>query len=128
MGYHIILHCTAIIHLECTDGLQRHYFHCEEEDIPEPYRDFYRIWHDLSICDDIGFYQFEVEGDQLTLKLSIRPFRTRHSTFTIERDYKRFMRDMIAPISSEIVRCIIEHDDYDIGPYVYTDEEVRSFF
>jgi hypothetical protein len=37
------------------------------------------------------------------------------------------MRDIIAPMSSEILHCEIEHDDYGIGSYYYTDAEVRDF-
>ena len=142
MGYHIILHCTAIIKPEYIDCIKMEYFYDStyrdswydddyDKNIPEKFKEFYQIWRDLSIYSDgsSGFYQFKLEGDRFTFELCKRPYfyQCGNNWITLERDYKRLMRDIIAPISSEILRCEIEHDDFGLGSRTYTDTEVRNF-
>ena len=132
MGYHILLHCTAIIKPEYIDYIKLEYFNCyDDEGIPEAYKEYFLIWQDIDMYSDGGgFYQFNMEGDRFTFTLCKRPyfFRIRNKSITLERDYKRLMRDIIAPISSEILHCEIEHDDFGDDRYTYTDEEVRRYF
>jgi hypothetical protein len=136
MGYHIILHCTAIIKPEYLDCIKMEYFDYsgygrwdeEFEGFPEQWIEFYRIWQELCIYH--SFYQFKLEGDQFTFEISIKPHRyvCRSTDDDLTSAYRIMMRDIIAPMSSVILRCEIEHDDYGIGSYYYTDEEVRHFY
>jgi hypothetical protein len=135
MGYHIILHCTAVIKPEYLDCIKREYFDCSgygrwDEDVegfPTHWITFYKIWQELCIYH--RFYQFTLEGDRFTFEISEKPYRyvCRSTDDDISCAYRIMMRDIIAPISSEILRCEIEHDDYGIGSYYYTDVEVRNF-
>ena len=137
MGYHIILHCTAIIKPEYIDCIKRenfeydeYYYGCEEEEfegIPEQWIEFYKIWREL--CLRYCFYQFTLEGDRFTFEISkkFNRYVCRSTDDNLSRAYEIMMRDIIAPMSSEILHCEIEHDDYGIGSYYYTDAEVRDF-
>jgi hypothetical protein len=143
MGYHIILHCTAIIKPEYIDCIKMENFEYDEyyhgydsedseeeefEGLPEQWIEFYKIWRDL--CLRCCFYQFKLEGDRFTFEISEKfnryVCRSTHDDLSVA--YRRLMRDIIAPISSEILHCEIEHDDYGIGSYYYTDAEVREFW
>jgi hypothetical protein len=143
MGYHILLHCTAIIKPEYIDCIKMEYFYDStyrddwydddyDKNIPEKFKEFYWIWRDLSIYSDgsSGFYEFKIEGDRFTFTLCKRPYfyQCGNNWITLERDYKRLMRDIIAPLSIEILHCEIEHDDFGDARYTYTDEEVRDFY
>ena len=136
MGYYIILHCTAIIKPEYLDCIKREYFDYKEygrwdeddfEGFPTHWIGFYRIWQELCIYH--SFYQFKLEGDQFTFEISkkFNRYVCKKTHDDLTSAYRIMMRDIIAPISSEILRCEIEHDDYGIGSYYYTDEEVRDF-
>jgi hypothetical protein len=142
MGYHIILHCTAIIKPEYIDCIKRENFEYDEyyhrydsddseeeefEGIPEQWIEFYKIWREL--CLKYSFYEFKLEGDRFTFEISekFNCYVCRSTGDDLRVAYRRLMRDIIAPISSEILRCEIEHDDYGIGSYYYTDAEVRDF-
>ena len=140
MGYHIILHCTAIIKPEYLDCIKMEYFDYdgydreeeEYEGLPEQWIEFDKIWRTLRMMEGPyggGFYEFTLEGDQFTFELSTRPFRYygRRDCRTLTDAYRILMRDIIAPMSSEILRCVFEHDDYDIESEIYTDEEIRAF-
>ena len=142
MGYHILLYCTAIIKPEYIDHIKLDYFWCginddydydEDPDhkIPDAMREYYSIWRKLHINSDgsTGFYQCKMEGDRFIFELCKRPYfyPSRNTYITLEDDYRRFMLYFIAPISSEILRCEIEHDDFGDQRYTYTDEEVRNF-
>lgn len=144
MGYHILLHCTAIIKPEFVDHIKLDYFYYGvdrtddydyEDDpdhkIPDVMREYYSIWRNLSIHYDgpAGFYECKMEGDRFIFTICNRPYfyRFRNKYNTLEDDYKRFMLHFIAPISTEILRCVIEHDDFGDFIYTYTDEEVRDF-
>jgi len=139
MGYHIILHCTAIIKPEYLDCIKIEHFDYnqyvwtdEDEVLPEKWIEFDNIWRKLRITEGPyggGFYEFKLEGDQFTFELSTRPFRYygRRDCRTLTDAYRILMRDIIAPISSEILRCVFEHDDYNIESDIYTDAEVRDF-
>lgn len=142
MGYHILLHCTAIIEPEYIDFLKPEYLYYHdireydyETNIPEPYHDLFLVWRDVQWNGSYGpygshgVYQWKMEGDQLTFELCKRPYfyKIGQKWITLENDYRRLMRDFIAPISSEILRCEIEHDDFGLGSTTYTDEEVREF-
>jgi hypothetical protein len=137
MGYHIILHCTAIIKPEYIDCIKRENFEykdgydSEEEEfegLPEQWIEFYKIWREL--CLKYRFYEFKLEGDRFTFEISekFNCYVCRSTGDDLRVAYRRLMRDIIAPISSEILRCEIEHDDYGIGSYYYTDAEVRDFW
>lgn len=144
MGYHILLHCTAIIKPEFVDHIKRDYFwyglgrddydYDEDPDhkIPEVIREYYSIWRRLDIHSDgcAGFQEFKMEGDRFIFTLCKRPYSFRYGNkwITLVEDYKRFMFNIIAPLSSEILYCAIEHDDYGDDTETYTDEEVRRYF
>jgi len=160
MGYHIILHCTAIIKPEYIDCIKMENFeyderyHSEDEEeeeeeeegeeeeyeeyeekfegLPEQWIEFYKIWRDLRMFGngiEGGFYQFKLEGDRFTFEISKKPYRyvCRTTRDDLSSAYRIVMGSIIAPISSEIIHCEIEHDDYGIGSYYYTDAEVREF-
>lgn len=116
MGYHILLHCTAIIKPEFVDHIKRDYFwygvdsskydydYDEDPDhkIPDVMREYYSIWRGLDIHSDgcTGFYEWKMEGDRFIFTICKRPYcyRFRNTYITLEDDYKRFMRYFIAPI------------------------------
>ena len=141
MGYNIILHCTAVIKPEYIDCIKRenfeykdgydHGYDSEEEEfegLPEQWIEFYKIWREL--CLKYSFYQFKLEGDRFTFEISKKVIRyvCRSTRDDLSCAYRIMMRNIIAPISSEILRCEIEHDDHGIGSYYYTDAEVRNFY
>lgn len=139
MGYHILLRCTTTIKPEFVDHIKLDYFWYglgrddDEDRIPDVIREYYSIWQKLHIHHDgnPGFYQFEMKGDQFTFEMCHRPYfypSCHSSTYiTLEDDYKRFMLYFIAPLSSEITYCAVEHDDIFDRIDTYTDEEVRDF-
>ena len=138
MGYHILLHCTAIIKPEFVDHIKLDYFwnginddEDSDHNIPEVIREYYSIWRKLHIHSDgsPGFYTCKMEGDRFIFEMYKQTYfyRFKKSYITLDDDYKRFMRHFIAPISSEILRCDIEYDDFRDYTDTYTDEEVRNF-
>ena len=143
MGQHILLHCTAIIKPEFVDHIKRDYFwyglgrddydYDEDPDhkIPDAMREYYSIWRRLDIHSDgcPGFRECKMEGDRFIFEMYKQTYfyRFKKSYITLDDDYKRFMRHFIAPISSEILRCDIEYDDFRDYTDSYTDEEVRDF-
>ena len=154
MGYHTILCCTTIIKPEYLDCIKKEYFiykeyvniydnkyededEDEEKDTdederpPEKWLKFYKIWRDLCIWGydgNGGFYKFKLEGDRFTFELSAKTLQyDGPRCYTLLEAYKLLMHDIIAPMSSEILRCYIEQDYYGLSFYNYTDEEIRNF-
>lgn len=141
MGYHIILHLTATIKPEYIDFLNRDFFFDDhptyyvndsddEDDVirykegfPPHYRELADRWIELGIGH--GFYEFTVNDDCFEMTLSKKPYRHMGN---LESAYRRFIKEIIVPISTHVSRCIIEHDDYDIPSTYYTDSQIRSHY
>jgi hypothetical protein len=135
MGYHIILNCSAKIKPEYMDFIQKEYMYKVydnedlEDTIPEQFRDLYRTWRDLYITteDCHNFHEYTLEGDIFSFRIEKKPYRHGHWR-DLENDYRCCMKYVIAPMSSEILNCVIEHDDFGFQPHDYTDEEIRNLW
>jgi putative methionine-R-sulfoxide reductase with GAF domain len=95
------------------------------EGIPAEFRELFERWVEIGIVDteSHSFCEFEVIDETFHMTLYKKPHR--HMGH-LERDYRRFLKEIVVPISSVILYCEIEHDDYGDARYEYTDEEIRS--
>jgi hypothetical protein len=122
MGYHIILTCTSTIKAEYINFINRDYFSMDYpiENIPEEYHDIVDHWRN---CNLESFSQFDLSGNEFT-------FQIYQKVTTYEGDledaYKYILKYVIAPITTFISECTIEHDDYGCGYYVLYDEDIRK--
>ncbi len=88
------------------------------------YRDLIDIWNDLKIGSH--FYEYELEDDIFTCKISKKV--NWHSGCRLQDDYEKFLKDIIVPITSEIIECQIESDDYGDMIWYYSDSELRNIY
>jgi hypothetical protein len=135
MGYHILLHVKAHILPQYLSFVTREFFfrmpnsyrdyESLYEGIPAEFRELFERWVHLGIMDENShtFYEFDVNDDVVSTTLCKKPYR--HMGH-LESDYRRFLKEIVVPISSVILYCEIEHDDYGDARYEYTDEEIRS--
>jgi hypothetical protein len=89
--------------------------------LPKSYRDLIDIWNNLAIGSH--FYEYELEDDIFFCKISKKV--NWHSGF-LKDDYEAFLGDIIIPITSEIIECEIESDDYGDTIWQYSDSELRN--
>ena len=146
MGYHHTLRCIAIIKPEYIQYMTRDtfdhqddwFYYIDEEDnticnsmnekyknTPKEQKDLIVALHSSSLFNDGGFHP-KMDGD----KCIIDTWRnvSRYCGDIIE-DFKFFMVNVIAPISTIILHCEIQEEPY-VGPDIftyYTDAEVREF-
>jgi hypothetical protein len=93
----------------------------EYQSLPKFYRDIIDIWRSLSIGHH--FCEYELEGDIFTCEMSKK---VNNHTGDLREAYVSFLKDIIAPISSEIIDCEIESDDYGNITWRYSDSQLRN--
>jgi hypothetical protein len=138
MGWHYILDFTCKILPEYSDFIEKKYlwlfsdssslYDSDNEDenteiykqLNKDKRDLIDIWVNLDIAQ-IHEYSFEngIFHCQISKKVT-----TYHGD--LKEIYERFLKDIIVPISSEILKCSIESDDCMIFRYTYTDTQLRG--
>jgi hypothetical protein len=136
MGYHIILDIECIIKDEYIDNfnlLKKYFFNLNEDNeedediikkynnIPENLQEYGDIWKSLKIWHH--FNCCNLKENILKIRISKKPYRHEGS---LENDYNTFIKDIIVPMSSLIINCKISHDDHDIQPTIFTDDELRN--
>jgi hypothetical protein len=89
--------------------------------LPKSYRDLIDIWNNLAIGSH--FYEYNLDGDEFLCKISKKV--NWHSGL-LQNDYEKFLKDIIVPITSEIIECEIESDDYGDTKWHYSDSELRN--
>lgn len=93
----------------------------EYNNLPKSYRDLIDIWINLGIGSH--FYEYELNGDVFFCRISKKV--NWHSGF-LRDDYEKFLKDIIVHITSEIIECNIESDDYGDTIWHYSDSELRN--
>ena len=91
------------------------------ETLPKAFKDLIDLWTDLDI--GVHFYEYKLKGDEFSCKISKKVARHKGD---LQKDYLEFMKDIIVPISSEIIFCEIESDDYGNMKWLYSDSELRG--
>ena len=89
--------------------------------IPQQYRQLFQSWLDTGIGDFFVEYFITKEGEfscQFEKKI------TRHEGDLCSA-YEDFLRNIIVPISSEILECTI-HSEFDDSTKLYTDAQLRN--
>jgi len=135
MGYHICLNAKCRVLPEYKHFIEKYKYRfydetgkiTESEDVSKEEEFFLEL---LDIWDALGighsFYEFNVnENDILSIHIEKKPY---HHEGSLTEDYLRFMRDIIVPITSEILKCTISHDDFNIPSEMYSDAELRNEF
>jgi hypothetical protein len=98
------------------DAIKKQY-----EGLPKSYRDLIDIWWGLGIGEN--FYEYLIKNDGIfTCKIAKRV--TNHEG-DLRKAYETFLRDIIVPISSEIIDCVMECDLFGDSKTVYTDMQLR---
>ena len=97
----------------------------EEQDtaykaLSKTFRDFVDIWRLLDIDH---FYQYSVEGAVFSCEISIK---VPSYSGDLREAYETFLKEIVAPMTSEILECEIESDDFGDARYVYSDAELRN--
>lgn len=93
----------------------------EYELLSKSYKDLIDIWTDL----DIGkhFYEYDLKDSTFSCKISKK---VNWHSGDLKDDYLTFLKDIIVHISSEIIECEIESDDYGDMTWDYTDSQLRN--
>lgn len=97
----------------------------EEQDaaykaLSKTFRDFVDIWRSLDIDH---FYEYSVEGAVFSCEISIK---VPSYSGDLREAYETFLKEIVAPMTSEILECEIESDDFGDARYVYSDAELRN--
>ena len=93
----------------------------EYESLPKSYRDLIDICNNLNVPGYVSCY--EVEENMLIF--SSYKNQHRHEG-DLQTDYRKFLEDVIVPISSEITFCEVECEDFYKLRQIYTDTELRG--
>lgn len=93
----------------------------EYERLPKSYKDLIDIWRGLGIGS--RFYEYEFSGGVFVCEISKKVVD--HDS-DLRADYETFLKDIIVHISSEIISCRIESDDYGCTAREYSDSELRN--
>ncbi len=90
--------------------------------MPKLYRDLIETWIDLNINDH--FHEYELKPDNIfTCRIEKKVIR--HDGDLWE-DLLAFVKDILVPISGEIISCEISSDDFGDRRQTYTDLELRG--
>jgi hypothetical protein len=91
------------------------------KELPKSYRDLIDIWNTLQI--GLCCHTYDLNNDEFFLLIEKKVTRHRGD---LKEDFLTFVRDVIVPISSEILECSISSDDFGCFKYEYTDSELRN--
>lgn len=132
MGWHFILDFSCRLLPEYVEFVKENYFEVEPysdkyDSLPRPYREFIDIW---SCLDLDGYLQNatlnEEKGGAIIYSSSMCKKVTSHLGDLWE-DYEIFMKQIIVPMSSVVLSCTIESDDYGDRTVAYTDGQLRGW-
>jgi hypothetical protein len=90
-------------------------------DCSKAYKDLIDIWTDLQIGHH--FQEYKLQGSTWTFRLSKK---VNWHNGDLKQDYESFLKDLVAPITSEISSCEIESDDFGDQKWRYSDSELRN--
>ncbi len=93
------------------------------EKLSKNYKDLVDIWRNLRI--GCHFYEYDFDEIDRVFFCKISKKVNWHEGF-LREDYETFLKDIIVPISSLIIECEIESDDYGDCVWKYTDSELRN--
>jgi hypothetical protein len=93
----------------------------EYKSLPKTYRDLIDICIDLKVPGYVSCHELHKN----ILIFSSYKNQHRHEG-DLQTDYRKFMEDVIVPISSEITFCEVECEDFYKLRQVYTDTELRG--
>ena len=130
MGYHIILDCVCRLKPEYIAFIEKEYlresmerFKFVETDeleneivVSEDFKCLLRNWFNLGIEDH--FYKYKLVGDIFSFHIEKKPHR--HSRDSLEDDYMGLMMNVIVPISEEVTKCEVSHDDWGFAESHYS--------
>jgi hypothetical protein len=63
------------------------------------------------------------DTNEFDIKIEIKPYNHEGN---LSYDYERFVREILVPLTTKIIYCEIEHDDYNIDSTYYIDDELRD--
>ena len=89
--------------------------------LSKSYKDLIDIWTNLDI--GLHFYEYKLKGSEFYCQISKK---VNWHSGDLKDDYLLFLKDIIVPISSEIIECNIESDDYGDMKWDYTDSQLRN--
>lgn len=89
--------------------------------LSKSYKDLIDIWNGLQI--GLCCHTYELKNNEFFLLIEKKVTRHRGD---LKEDYLTFVRDILVPISSEILECSISSDDFGCFKYEYTDAELRN--
>ena len=131
MGWHYILHLRCVLLPEYVEFMKEEklsYFSAGYSDsqdaeygaLPKQFQDIVDIWRTLDID---SFYEYSVTDNVFSCGISIKV--NRYSGY-LQKAYETFLKDVIVPMTSEILECEIESDEYGDARYVYSDAQLRN--
>jgi len=88
--------------------------------LSKTFQDLVDIWRLLDIDH---FYQYSVKEGVFSCEISIKVTEYEGD---LRKAYETFLKDVIVPMTSEILTCVIESDDFGDARYVYSDAELRN--
>lgn len=91
----------------------------EYQALPKRLQDLVDIFKPLHIHH---FINYSVEGNLLSFTLSNDQDTP---SYQVIESYETFLHDIIVPITSEILECVIEPDDYRYTTFHYSDAQLR---
>ena len=136
MGWHYILHLRCILLPEYVDFMKARrlsYFSEDHSDegkqteqerdynlLEKRFQDLVDIWRTLDID---SFYEYSVKDTMFSCEISHK-VNTYHGD--LQKAYETFLKGVMVPMTSEILECEIESDDYGDARYVYSDAQLRN--
>lgn len=93
------------------------------DSVPNTYRSFIQTWIDLEIGPH--FYNYDLT-DSGIFTCHIEKKVSNHTNGDLWEAYEEFLKYVIVPISSEIISCRIESDDFGDRKEIYTDSQLRN--
>jgi hypothetical protein len=90
--------------------------------LSKAYKDIIDIWRSLNI-GSVHFFEYDLKGDIFTCEINKR-VRSHHGD--LRKDYNTFLKDILVPMTSEIIFCEFESDDFGDERQQYTDLELRE--
>ena len=86
---------------------------------PESFRGLLKSWRSY---DFGGFYDFSVDGTEWKFRIEKKPYNHKGN---LQDDYESLIYEILPVMTTQIDKCTIEHDDYDIKPTHFTDDKLR---
>jgi hypothetical protein len=91
--------------------------------LSKDYKDLLDIWHALKLSNCFHEYNFDASTNVFMCEISKR---VTSYEGRLDSAYETFLADIIVPITSEIIECYIESDDYSCWKNNYTDMQLRG--